>query len=100
MPASKTPSLLSSKATAGGGLPPRDAGRCDRLVCAARRAAGVARSVVADVRRTPATRTRSGPRGDRRRTGAAWFRLPDALRGGLGDSAGQADVGAADGRSR
>src|SRR5947209_18775872 len=99
MPASKTPSLLSSKATAGRGLSPRDLGRCDRLVCATRRAAGMAGSVVADVRRTPATRARSGARDDRCRTGAAWFRLSDALPGELGDSAGHADVGAADWRA-
>src|SRR5437764_5288593 len=100
MPASKTPSLLWSKATAGRGLSLRDPGRCDCLVCAARRAARMAGSVVADVRRRPATRVRSGAGGDRRRAGAAWFRLSDVLPGGFGERAGQADVGAADRRAR
>src|SRR5438067_11075263 len=99
MPASKTPSLLSSKATARRGLSPRDPGRCNRLVRATRRAAGMAGAAVADFRRTPATRARGGAGGDRRRAGAPWFRLSDALPGGFGEPARQADAGAVDRRA-
>src|SRR5271155_6261553 len=100
MPASKTPSLLSSKVTAGRGWSVRDPGRFDRLVCAARRAARMAGFVVADVGRTPAARARRGAGGDCCRAGAACFRLSDALPGGFGEPAGQTDVGAADRRAR
>src|SRR5437762_13441351 len=100
MPASKTPSLLWSKATTGRGLSVRDPDRCDCLVCAARSAVGMAGSVVADVRRRPATRVRSGAGGDRRRAGPAWFRVCDVLPGGFGEPAGQTDIGAADRRAR
>src|SRR5580704_18398941 len=100
MPASKTPSLLSSKATAERGLSPREPGRCDRLVCAARRPARMAGFVVADVARTPAARARRGVGSDRRRAGGACFRLSDALPCGFGEPAEQADVGAADRRAR